>query len=530
MRYGARELGHAFGCLGLGIWGLGLGALRHIHGKPATISTNVTTDMKILIETYGCQMNTADSELIMGILRDAGHSAAHSLDEADVIILNTCAVREKAEARILGRLTNLVPFKRLRPGLVIGVVGCMAKHLGTKLVEQRPYVDFVAGPDQYRNLPEILRTLPASGRAGAALSVAGSDRTPAVKGRVVPAPRKAQVRTEFDRSEVYSGCCACRPKGVTAWVTIQRGCNYVCTYCIVPHVRGVERNVPAADILAEVRRLAAEGFSVITLLGQTVNSYVDGEVDFAKLLRMVARVDGVEQVRFTSPHPLGFSDELIDVIATEPHVAKFVHLPLQSASDSQLAAMRRRYTFAEYQEIVRKLRERCPEIAISTDVIVGFCGESEDDYAKTRQAIVDNRYAFAFLFAYSERSLSIAARTMPDDVPADVKQRRLAEIIDIQQKISKEVYGAFIGRRVEAIVEGYSRRNPEQAVGNTRDFKTTIFARGDAEPGDWVEVEVEDATSQTLVGKLVRIMRKGRAPAVQEPIDVGISLGPLGQE
>lgn len=443
-------------------------------------------------------MNTADSELIMGILNEAGFESAHTLDEADVIILNTCAVREKAEARILGRLTNLVPFKRLKKGLMIGVVGCMAKHLGDKLVKERPYVDFIAGPDQYRNLPEMIR----------------SKR------------KKAVVQTEFDRSEVYTGCTPTRPRGVTAWVTIQRGCNYVCTYCIVPHVRGAERNVPAADILAEVKRLAAEGFSVVTLLGQTVNSYQDGDVNFAKLLRMVAQVEGIEQVRFTSPHPLGFSDELIDVIATEPHVAKFVHLPLQSASDSQLALMRRKYTFEEYQTIVRKLREKCPEIAISTDIIVGFCGESEEDYQKTKQALIDNRYAFAFLFAYSERSLAIAAKTMKDDVPAEIKQKRLAEIIDIQQNISKEIYSSFIGKRVEVIVEGYSRRNADQAVGNTRDFKTTIFERGTCEPGDWVEVEIESATSQTLVGHIVRVIQKSRPVQVQEQIDVGISLGP----
>lgn len=443
-------------------------------------------------------MNTADSELIMGILNEAGFDPAHTLDEADIIILNTCAVREKAEARILGRLTNLVPFKRLKPGLMIGVVGCMAKHLGDKLVSERPYVDFIAGPDQYRNLPEMIRAK----------------------------RKKAVVHTEFDRSEVYTGCSPTRPRGVTAWVTIQRGCNYVCTYCIVPHVRGAERNVPAADILAEVKRLAAEGFSVVTLLGQTVNSYQDGDINFAKLLRMVAHVDGIEQVRFTSPHPLGFSDELIDVIASEPHVAKFVHLPLQSASDSQLALMRRKYTFEAYQDIVRKLRQKCPDIAISTDIIVGFCGESEEDYAKTRQALIDNRYAFAFLFAYSERSLAIAAKTLKDDIPAEVKQRRLAEIIDIQQKISKEIYASFIGRRVEVIVEGYSRRHADQAVGNTRDFKTTIFEKGSCEPGDWVEVEIESATSQTLVGHVVRMIRKSRPIAVQEQIDVGISLGP----
>ena len=292
------------------------------------------------------------------------------------------------------------------------------------------------------------------------------------------------------------------------------------------HVRGGERKVPAAQSIAEIEQLAAQGFSVVTLLGQTVNSYRDGDVNFAKLLQMAARVEGIEQVRFTSPHPCGFSDELIDVIATEPNVAKFVHLPLQSASDAQLEAMRRIYTYEEYEEIVRKLRTKCPEIAISTDIIVGFCGETEEDYLKTKQALIDNRFAFAFLFAYSERSLSIAAKTMKDDVPADVKQRRLAEIIAIQQDISKEVYAAFVGKRVEVIVEGYSRRNPTQAMGNTRDFKTTIFERGAAEPGDWVEIEVTGATSQTLIGNVVRIVKKGRAPKVEQAIDVGISCGP----
>lgn len=454
--------------------------------------------MKVLIETYGCQMNTADSELIMGILTQSGFEPARTLDEADVVILNTCAVREKAEARILGRLTNLVPFKRLKQTMLFGVVGCMAKHLGAALFEKAPYVDFVAGPDQYRNLPNIIRD----------------------------SQTKHELRTAFDRTELYGGCSPLRPQGVTAWVSIQRGCNYVCTYCIVPHVRGGERNVPAAQIIAEIEQLAAQGFSVVTLLGQTVNSYRDGDVNFAKLLQMAARVEGIEQVRFTSPHPCGFSDELIDVIATEPNVAKFVHLPLQSASDAQLEAMRRIYTYEEYEEIVRKLRTKCPEIAISTDIIVGFCGETEEDYLKTKQALIDNRFAFAFLFAYSERSLSIAAKTMKDDVPADVKQRRLAEIIAIQQDISKEVYAAFVGKRVEVIVEGYSRRNPTQAMGNTRDFKTTIFERGAAEPGDWVEIEVTGATSQTLIGNVVRIVKKGRAPKVEQAIDVGISCGP----
>lgn len=454
--------------------------------------------MKILIETYGCQMNTADSELIQGILSAAGFGIAHTLEEADVIILNTCAVREKAEARILGRLTNMLPLKRIKPDLMVGVVGCMAKHLGQELINKIPYVDFVAGPDNYRNLPELI----------------SQHR------------KHAEVRTAFDRSELYTGCTPKRPHGVTAWVSIQRGCNYVCTYCIVPFTRGAERYIPASQILDEVKKLASDGYSVVTLLGQTVNSYHDGDVNFPKLLKMIADVDGIEQIRFTSPHPCGFSDELIDVIANEPKVAKFVHLPLQSASNAQLQLMRRRYTYEEYKDIIQKLREKCPQIAISTDIIVGFCDETDQDYQLTKRALIDNRYAFAFLFAYSERSLSIAARSMKDNIPKNVKQQRLAELIDIQQKISKELYSKLVGTHVEVLVEGFSRRNINQAVGNTRDFKTTIFTRENAEPGDWVEVEVESATSQTLVGKLVRILKKGRNPVVEEQIDVGISLGP----
>lgn len=454
--------------------------------------------MKVIIETYGCQMNIADSELIQGIVQEDGFDVAHSLEDADVIILNTCAIREKAEARVLGRLTNLLPYKRAKESLLIGVVGCMAKHLGEEIIKKAPYVDFVVGPDNYRDLGKTIRAR----------------------------SQQSSVKTAFDKTECYLGLRPRRPKGVTAWVTIQRGCNYVCSYCIVPFVRGGERNIPVAEILREVEALVAEGASVVTLLGQTVNSYIDGDVNFPKLLKLVAKIDGVEQIRFTSPHPLGFSDELVETIAYEEKIAKFVHLPMQSASNSQLERMRRGYTYEEYSEIVRKLRLHCPEIAISTDVIVGFSGETEEDYEKTKQALIDHRFAFGFLFAYSERSLAIAAKKLEDDVPAEVKQRRVAEIIAIQQEISKEIYAERVGTCVEVIVEGYARKNSDQAIGNTRDFKTTIFEAKDAKPGDWVEIEVTSSTSQTLVGQLKRVIKRGANPVVEDQIDAGISLGP----
>jgi tRNA-2-methylthio-N6-dimethylallyladenosine synthase len=454
---------------------------------------------KVIIETYGCQMNVADSELIQGILHEAGMEAATSLQEADVILLNTCAIREKAEARILGRLTNMLPYKRRKPSLKIGVVGCMAKHLGDEIIRRAPYVNFVVGPDNYRRLPEIIQETTTD----------------------------SQVLTNFIRDEFYDGITPRRPRGLCAWITIQRGCNYVCSYCIVPFVRGAERNIPAHEIIHEAKTLAEQGFSVITLLGQTVNSYRYEDWDFCKLLKAIAAIDAIEQIRFTSPHPLGFSDELIELIATEKKLAKFVHLPLQSASDAVLERMRRGYSFAQFKEIVQKLRALQADIAVSTDIIVGFSGESEEDYELTKKALIDLRFEFAFLFAYSERSLSIAARKFPDDVLPEVKQRRLAEIIQIQQNISKEAFNRWVGRAVPVLIEGFSTRDKNMAIGNTREFKTTIFPRENYNVGDWVEVQIEAATSLTLTGRATKRLKAAKfALEAEEAIDLGISLGP----
>ena len=457
--------------------------------------------MKILIETYGCQMNVADSELMQGIFRDAGFEPAGSAGEADVVILNTCAVREKAEARIFGRLTNLLPYKRAKRSMLIGVTGCMAKHLGEKIIKHAPYVDFVVGPDRYRELPEIL----------------------------AEARTRSVVSTDFLRTEQYEGIESRRPGGICAWLTIQRGCNYVCSYCIVPFVRGAERAVPSMQVLAEARRLVGSGFKVITLLGQTVNSYDDGVMDFTGLLRELCKIEGLEQIRFTSPHPLGFSDALCDLIISEPKIAKFVHLPLQSASDSVLERMGRGYCYDEYLRVVRRLR--AGGVAVSTDIIVGFCGETDAEYAETRAALAELRFDFAFLFAYSERSLSVAARKMKDDVPASVKQERLAELIAMQQEISREVYESYIGQRVAVLIESESKRGNTQLVGNSSGFKTTLFERrGDFKPGDWVEVEVKSATSQSLIGEIVRGLKVSTtAVEVEDSLAAGISLGPRSE-
>ncbi len=453
---------------------------------------------RVLIETYGCQMNVADSELVQGVLRDAAFEAATALDDADVILLNTCAVREKAEERIFGRLTNLIPYKRRNPHVRIGVLGCMAERLGEEIRTKAPYVDFIVGPDAYRRLPEI---------------IAAAQHDPVVD-------------VALDKGEVYQGIAPARPSGVNAWLTISRGCDHFCAFCIVPFVRGRERAVPAEEILTQARDLVEGGSTSLTLLGQTVNTYRDGDTDFVALLRALVELDGLQRLRFASPHPKGFGPDLIELIAAEPKICNFVHLPLQSASDPILRAMRRGHSVAEYVAIVEALRRAVPGIAISTDIIVGFPGESQADYEATREMMRALRFDFAFMFAYSERDGTIAAKRLTDDVPAEVKQARLAEIIEIQQQISGEIFQSHIGRRVEVLVEGVPRRNPEALVGNSDDFKTTMFPAEGYKPGDLVEVEVLAATSQTLRGKAVRLVAPARVPIqVQDPRDIGISIG-----
>lgn len=457
------------------------------------------TPRRVLIETYGCQMNVADSELMQGVLRDAGFAAATSLDDADIVLLNTCAVREKAEERIFGRLTNLVSLKRRKPELMIGVTGCMAEHLRTTIRERAPYVDLVVGPDAYRRLGELVE-----------------------EARFDPV-----IDVRLDKRETYEGLTPARTEGVCGWITIQRGCDKFCTFCIVPFVRGRERGVPPREILRQAREMAEAGVSCVTLLGQTVNSYRYEDVDFADLLRAVAAIDGIERIRFTSPYPRDFTAKLIEVIATEPKVCKFVHLPLQSGSNRMLEAMRRGHTVETYLELVEQLRGAIPELALSTDVIVGFPGEAEADFMATYELMRQVRYDSAFMFAYSERSGTYAARHLTDDVPEAEKKRRVGAIIEQQQQISLEVYGTRVGKRYAVLHEGYARRNPQDAIGNTDDFKTTIFPTAGYRPGDLVEVEITSATSQTLVGRPLRLLKPSAVPVnLMAALEGGISLGP----
>lgn len=431
---------------------------------------------KIYIETYGCQMNVSDSELMAGILTQNGHRTVSHLDDADVVLLNTCAIRENAETKVLNRLKQLNHRKRRDPDLIIGVCGCMAQHLRDRLVAAAPYVDLVMGPDAYRHLPMALNAV---------------------------THRDPFLGVRLDKSEDYADIAPIRKEGIRAWLTIQRGCDKMCTFCIVPFVRGRERSLPLKLLVEDVEKLVAQGFKEVALLGQTVNSYRDDDYDFGELLYAVSDVNGLERVRFTSPHPADATDSMIDAMANSPNVCNHLHLPLQSGSTSVLERMRRTYTAEEYRDLVAKLRERIPDIVLTTDIIVGFCGETEAEFMQTYEMMADIRYDSAFMFKYSEREGTLAHKVFPDDVPESEKGRRLTEIIALQEKISAEINDAAIGQTFTVLVEGASRRDAERYYGKTDGFKTTVFPKADSAVGEMVDVCIESATAHTLIGKIV---------------------------
>jgi tRNA-2-methylthio-N6-dimethylallyladenosine synthase len=436
----------------------------------------------VYVETYGCQMNVADTEMVLGLLDRAGYARAQDPADADVILLNTCAVRERAVERVLGRASSLSRHKANGRHAILGITGCLAEHLRGELRRQAPYLDLVVGPDSYRRLAEHIE------RARA--------------GEVV-------VDTELDARETYAGLDAAAPPGAAVGhVAIQRGCDRFCSFCVVPFTRGRERAVAPAEVVRQVQALAASGCREVQLLGQTVNSYraSEGErtVGFADLLRRVAAVDGILRIRFLSPYPLGFTSEVITAMAELPKVCRHVHLPLQSASDAVLARMQRGYRFAEYRALVERLRAALPDLAITTDFLVGFSGESEAEYAETLAALRSLRFDNAFLFAYSERKGTAAARTLPDDVPAEVKQRRLAQVIEEQRRITAESYAARVGRCERVLLEAPSRRSPTELLGRTDAFRPIIVPGGPGVAvGRLVDVRVERSGPGTLYGQVV---------------------------
>ena len=438
---------------------------------------SVQTGKRVYIETYGCQMNVSDTELMMGVLIEAGYVHTSRPDDADVVLLNTCAIREKAEDRIVGRLSQLSHLKMSSPNLLLGISGCMAKHLAEKLLDQMPYVDLVIGPDSYRRLPAL---------------IAEAQDEPAMDVRL-------------DREEGYLNLDPKRGEGTNAWITVMRGCDKFCTFCIVPYVRGRERSVSADEILRQVDVAASEGYKEITFLGQTVNSYKDGTNDFADLLKRAAQVSGIQRIRFTSPHPSDFTEKLIDAMVQESKICRFVHLPVQSGSNSILREMKRTYTIEEYLALVDCLRQRLPGVCLSTDIIVGFPGETEADYESTLGLMEDVRFDSAFMFKYSPRKGTVSYRQMADTVGETEKGRRLQAVIDQQIRISSEINRTYIGKTLEILVGGDSRKGGGQAVGKSDGFKTVVFPKEAVETNSFVDVKISSSTSHTLTGHLAGV-------------------------
>ena len=439
---------------------------------------------KIYIETYGCQMNVNDSEVILSIMQDAGYVLTDNINEASVILANTCSIRENAEQRIWGRIDQFRLQKRRRDGVVIGIVGCMAERLKDKLLENGT-VDIVAGPDSYRSLPELVRAV---------------------------APDKPQINVMLSHEETYADISPVRmdKNGVSAYISIMRGCNNVCSYCVVPYTRGAERSRNPQSIVREARELSENGYKEVNLLGQNVDSYLwkDPEnpevtVNFPELLEMVAQVDPKMRVRFSTSHPKDISDEVILMMARYENICKHIHLPVQSGSNAMLEKMRRRYTREWYLERVAKIRSVIPGCGISTDIIAGFCSETPQDHEDTLSLMREAGFDAAFMFAYSERPGTLAARHYPDDIPYEVKTARLNEIIALQGQLSLESNRRDVGKRFEVLIEGTSKRDETEFCGRTSSNKTCVFAAPGHKTGDTVRVEVISCTSATLIAKMV---------------------------
>ena len=428
----------------------------------------------VYVETYGCQMNVSDSELIIGKLMEVGYSRVEAPDAADVILVNTCAIRDHAEQRVLGRLGELK--RHMKAGAVVGVTGCMAQRLGPRLFDRAKHVSLVIGPDGYRALPDLIERARDGERATA---------------------------VEFDLEEHYQGFSARRFEGVKAWIPVQRGCDYRCTYCIVPTTRGPERSRPLLDAVREVEQVVEQGITEVVLLGQTVNSYNDGSHDFADLLRAVSRVDGIRRVRFTSPHPNDFSERVIDAIAGTPEVCEHVHLPMQSGSTKVLKRMLRRYTREQYFECAARLRAAIPGLGLTTDVIVGFPGESEEDFEETLSAVRDIVFNDAYTFKFSAREGTAATRfPSADDIPDEVASERLARLIGTMRAGTRRANMAALGQRHEVLVEKEARRGGLLQA-RTRDFKTVIIPGEPSLIGQYLTVELTGTTGSTFTGAVV---------------------------
>lgn len=436
----------------------------------------------VYIETYGCQMNVSDSEIVASVLLDGGFGLTDAADAADVVLLNTCAIRENAEQKVRRRIDVLRARKRKdRPDLLIGVLGCMAERLRAKLLEQEKMVDLVVGPDAYRDLPRLIGETVDTGQAA--------------------------VNVQLSKEETYADLAPVRyaSNGLSAFVSIMRGCDNMCAFCVVPFTRGRERSRPAESILAECQTLVEQGYKEVTVLGQNVNSYRytrDGQtVSFAELLYRISLISPDLRVRYSTSHPKDCSDDLLHVHRERPNVCNYIHLPVQHGNTDVLRRMRRTYTRDEYLGLIERARSISPGISFSTDIIAGFCGETEAEHRDTLSLMEQVRYDHAYMFMYSERPDTYAARKYEDDVPVEVKKQRLQEIITLQMKISREENQKEIGRVHTVLIEGPSKRSDAQFCGRADNNKMVVFDRETFEKGQYVQVKITDATSATLLGE-----------------------------
>lgn len=441
---------------------------------------------RFYIESYGCQMNFNDSEIVASILHSEGFGATKYLEEANLILLNTCSIREKAEQTVRNRLQIFRSLKKENPGLLIGVLGCMAERLKAKFLEEEKLVDLVIGPDAYRTLPALITEAEGGQKA---------------------------VNVLLSREETYADISPVRldSNGVSAFVSIMRGCNNMCTFCVVPFTRGRERSRDAGSVLAECRDLFDKGYREVTLLGQNVDSYYfipkeEGAavVTFAKLLEMVARIDPKLRVRFSTSHPKDITDEVIHTMAQYNNICKYIHLPVQSGSTRVLQLMNRTYTREWYMKKVERIREIIPDIALSSDVITGFCTETEEDHLDTLAIMEHANYDLSYMFAYSERPGTLAQRRYADDIPETIKKRRLTEVIALQNKMTRANYNADIGQTFEVLIESTSKRSDAQWCGRNSQNKVIVFDKGDYNlgKGDYVNVKVTGTTGATLLGEI----------------------------
>lgn len=442
---------------------------------------------KFYIESYGCQMNFSDSEIVASILQSEGFGATKNFEEADLVLLNTCSIREKAEQTVRKRLTEFKKIKQAKPAMLVGVLGCMAERLKSKFLEEEKLVDIVVGPDAYRTLPLLIEEAETGQRS---------------------------VNVLLSREETYADISPIRldSNGVTAFISIMRGCNNMCSFCVVPFTRGRERSRDVHSIINEAKQLSGQGFKEVTLLGQNVDSYYwidetnDEIVTFGKLLEKVALVNPELRVRFSTSHPKDITDEVLFTMAKYENICNYIHLPLQSGSTRVLQLMNRTYTREWYKAKVNRIREIIPDCGISSDIIAGFCTEEEQDHADTLDVMQSSAYDMSYMFFYSERPGTLAARRYTDDVPEDVKKRRLREIVDLQGKLSFESNKKDVGKTFKVLIEGDSKKSTVEWKGRNSQNKMIVFSKGDYnyQIGDYAFVKVNDFTQATLIGEVVK--------------------------